>query len=159
MEFFGQSYGGTNSTSEVYLSNRGIALGYTDFWLEQTFHHEFSSILLRNYGYLFSKKKWMSFNKDIEYGKGGVYALKDGTASIEFDYDLNELGVLTQYSKSSLEEDFNIFAQNLFLSDRGFWEVVALHERIKNKTALIIAFYKSINSSFTEEYFKNISKE
>ncbi|HET9744978.1 MAG TPA: hypothetical protein VFP97_04635, partial [Chitinophagaceae bacterium] len=45
MQFFGVGYGGTNSPDALYMTNNGIALGYTNRYLEQTFHHEFSSIL------------------------------------------------------------------------------------------------------------------
>src|SRR5215218_7736508 len=49
LKFYDVGYGGTNSTDDVYITNNGIAMGYTDAYVEQTFHHEFSSILFRNY--------------------------------------------------------------------------------------------------------------
>src|SRR5690349_3374574 len=49
MKFYNVGYGGTNSTDALYLTDNGIDLGYTEHYLEQTFHHEFSSILYRNH--------------------------------------------------------------------------------------------------------------
>jgi hypothetical protein len=49
MKFYNIGYGGTNSNDALYLTNNGEMLGYTELYLEQTFHHEFSSILYRNH--------------------------------------------------------------------------------------------------------------
>jgi hypothetical protein len=159
LEFYGQSYGGTNSTSVVYLTNSGIDAGYSNFWIEQTFHSEFSSILFRNYSFLFDKKKWISYNKDIHYGQSGTEALKEGKASMEFDLELNKRGILALYGTASIEEDFNLFAENLFLSNLGFWEIGKAQKRIWKKTNQVIAFYNHIDSRFDEEYFRDISKK
>lgn len=159
LEFYGQSYGGTNSTSVVYLTNRGIDLGYSDFWIEQAFHSEFSSILLRNYSFLFDKKKWISYNKGIEYGHSGTDALKQGKASKEFDLELNKRGILALYGTASIEEDFNLFAENLLLSKLGFWEIGKTQKRIWKKANQVIEFYNNIDSRFNEEYFRDISKK
>jgi hypothetical protein len=123
MEFFGVSYGGTNSNNVVYLSNRRVKEGYTDEWLEQTFHHEFSSILWRNFKFLFDEKSWLANNDSIHYGKSGKDAIKTGKDSKHFDFELNKRGVLAEYSMASLEEDVNVFAENLFRCTTGFWEL------------------------------------
>jgi len=49
MAFFNTPFGGTNSADNLYLTSNGITLGYTNDYIEQTFHHEFSSILFRNH--------------------------------------------------------------------------------------------------------------
>jgi hypothetical protein len=159
LEFYGQSYGGTNSTSDIYLTNRGKDWGYSDFWIEQAFHSEFSSILFRNYSFLFDKKKWVSYNKDIQYGESGTQALKEGKASTEFDFELNKRGILAQYGTASIEEDFNMFAHNIFLSTTGFWEIGKMHKRIFKKTNQVIEFYNRIDSRFNLAYFQAISSK
>ncbi len=63
MKFYDVPYGGTNSTDAVYLVNRGAPLGYTDKYLEQTFHHEFSSILFRNFPALLDTGLWKGANQ------------------------------------------------------------------------------------------------
>lgn len=159
MQFFGQPYGGTTSTSVIYLSNDGIQNGYSDFWLEQKFHSEFSSILFRNYSHKFKNRKWVSFNSpEIKYGTSGVDAIRNGKASLTFDLDLNKKGFLFLYATSTIEEDFNSFAENLFLSRDSFWEIVNKNERIKMKMLLVVEFYSKIDKSFSYEYFEKISK-
>jgi hypothetical protein len=158
MEFFGVAYGGTNSNNVVYLTNRGVGEGYTDEWLEQTFHHEFSSILWRNFKFLFDEKSWLANNDNVQYGMSGKDAIKTGRDSKEFDFELNKRGMLAEYSLATLEEDVNVFAENIFRCSRGFWELGNVHERIKNKTRIIIQFYHGINPFFTEEYFRKVSE-
>jgi hypothetical protein len=158
MEFFGVKYGGTNSLDVVYLGNSGAEDGYTDQWLEQTFHHEFSSILWRNFKFLFDEKKWLANNDSIKYGTSGKDAIKSGKSSTGFDFELNKRGILEQYGRASEEEDVNVFAENLFRCSKGFWELGNVHERIKNKTKIMIRFYHGINPAFTEEYFRKISE-
>jgi hypothetical protein len=157
LEFYGQEYGGTNSTSTIYISNKGAALGYTDFWIEQAFHSEFSSILFRNFSFLFDEAKWTSNNVDVYYGASGTDALKNGKASKKFDFELNRRGILCEYGMASLEEDFNTFAENLFLSSTGFWEIGKLQKRIKKKVNQVVQFYNLIDDHFTEDYFRKVS--
>ena len=159
LNFYGVSYGGTNSDDAVYIVNQGYDMGYTDVFLEQTFHHEFSSILFRNYPQYFNNREWTKNNKGFTYGSGGVNAIIDGSASTELSYQYAKMGVLCQYAKSDIEEDFNTFAEQLFLSSDSFWDMVNSFPALNNKLKIIVRFYYKINSKFTEEYFREISKE
>jgi hypothetical protein len=155
--FFDQSFGGTNSRNAVYLSNKGIAKGYTDQYLEQLFHAEFSSILLRNYKDLFDEAEWIQGNPaSFSYGKGGVEALKTKQASERFDEELNRSGFINSYATSSLENDFNAFAKNLFAPSKGFKSLVETHPKLHRKRMLIIGFYTRLNYTWTEDYFNKI---
>jgi hypothetical protein len=155
--FFGEQFGGTNSTDAVYIGNDGVAMGYTDFYLEQTFHSEFSSIILRNYSAYFNKTKWMALNsKGFSYGRGGVNALKTGKTDEEFLDDYNKNGVLNQYGASDMENDFNEFAQNLFLPKAGFSEVIEKYPAIRAKRLMAIELYRIADSSFTEGFFDKL---
>lgn len=154
IEFYGQTYGGTNTGNKLYLSNKGKAKGYTDFYLEQLFHAEFSSVLLRNYKSQFNETKWKALNAPgFKYGKGGVKALKNKTDSEKLHTKYLELGVLNQYSISSLENDFNAFAKNLFLPKQGFKKILERYTPIRRKRELTIAFYAAIDSTFSETFF------
>ena len=154
IEFYGQSFGGTNSTLNLYISNDGIKNGYTNLFIEQTLHHEFSSILLRNFNDIFQKTEWINCNpSDFTYGGGGLQALKENKDSEDLDTRFNKLGFINEYATSSLENDFNEFAQNLFSPHTGFNQVVERYALIRKKRQLIIEFYTKLNDSLTEEYF------
>ncbi len=154
IEFFGQPYGGTNSTDIVYIANSGIMAGYSDNYIEKSFHHEFSSILLRNYPKKIKNQKWKELN-NLKYGDGGVEALKLSKDSQLYDSIFNANGFLYEYANSSFENDFNSFAESIFLPKDDFYEIINANSRLLKKYNLIIEFYSSINKEFSEEYFRS----
>jgi hypothetical protein len=161
MQFFGVGFGGTNSADAVYLSDQGVAAGYTDKYLEQTFHHEFSSILLRNYTAFLDTNAWKANNAPgFRYNdpENGVGAIRQNQTSQELDSLLCQKGVLTEYGGSSLENDVNTFAQNLFCPEKNFWAYVAKYPHIYRKTKLLIRFYSRISEEFSEAYFRSMAK-
>lgn len=158
MKFFGVSFGGTNSLDALYLTNNGTDLGYTDAYIEQTFHHEFSSILYRNYARFFDTTAWKKANDptfDYNDPESGVGAIRNGRSSQVLDTALAKYGFITEYSMSSLENDLNTLAQNLFLPDQGFWNIVDKYPKIRSKIRLLISFYNKLDTRYTEKYFRN----
>ena len=162
MKFYDVGYGGTNSTDAVYLTNEGISKGYTDKYLEQTFHHEFSSILLRNYPAFLDTNLWKganSYNFTYNDPENGVGAIRNNQSSQALDSLLCLKGVLTQYGGSSIENDVNTFAQNLFCPEKDFWNYVDRFPRIKQKAKLLISFYSKIGAMYTEQYFRKMENQ
>ena len=162
MRFYNVGYGGTNSSDAVYLTNQGRSQGYTDKYLEQTFHHEFSSILFRNYPSFLDTNAWKganAFNFTYNDPENGVGAIRNNQSSQELDSVLCLKGVLTQYGGSGIENDVNTFAQNLFCPEKNFWNYVDRFPRIKQKTNLLIGFYGKISTIYTEQYFRKMEKQ
>jgi len=158
ISFYNVGYGGTNSNDIVFLTNNGILQGYTDTYIEQTFHHEFSSILYRNFPLLLNEVAWQEANPpgfDYKDPENGVGAIRNNESSQEIDTALCRLGFLTQYALSGMENDINTIAQNLFVPSPGFWHIVDTYPLIAKKTRLLIAFYNRIDPVFTESYFFN----
>jgi len=162
MKFYDVGFGGTNSSDAVYLTNQGVSHGYTEKYLEQTFHHEFSSILFRNYPTLLDTNTWKDANV---YGfiyndpENGVGAIRNNQSSQDFDTLLCQKGLLTQYGGSSIENDVNTFAQNLFCPEKNFWNLIDHYPRIKKKTDLLIKFYNGLSPVYTEAYFRKQDKQ
>jgi hypothetical protein len=162
MKFYDVPYGGTNSSDAVYLTNQGIKLGYTDKYLEQTFHHEFSSILFRNYPSFLDTNAWKGANtSNFIYNdpENGVGAIRNNQSSQELDSVLCYKGVLTQYGGSSIENDVNTFAQNLFCPEKNFWAFVDRFPRIRKKATLLIGFYNRISPTYSEQYFRKLDNQ
>lgn len=158
MRFFNVGYGGTNSSDALYMTNNGYSLGYTDRYIEQTFHHEFSSILFRNYSQVLDTIAWKRANDptfDYNDPESGVGAIRTGRSSQLPDTALAKYGFLTEYSMSSLENDINTLAQNLFLPDPGFWSIFDKYPKIRTKTRLLILFYNKLDDLYTEQYFRS----
>jgi len=157
LEFDGISAGATNSADEVYIADDEVQQGFTDEWLERAFHHEFSSILLRNYEGSFREADWLAANPaGFRYGESGVDSIKAGRASEEPVPEQHQQGFLHEYGRGALEDDFNSFAESLFSNSRDFWKAVDRFEGVRKKTQLAIEFYHSLDPSFTEAMFRNL---
>lgn len=157
IRFHGVEYGATYHKKKIYIANKGLKNGYTDEFIEGRFHHEFSSILLKRHSSTLDKSEWLKTNpEDFEYGEGGRAALYTANAILAMDSSLFTHGFLNQYSLASIEEDFNCYAEFLFLSEKDFWFAYDNNAAIREKTRLIINFYHSIDPEFTLEYFRNL---
>jgi hypothetical protein len=160
LSFYGVGYGGTYNEDVMYLTNGGADEGYTDAFLEGSFHHEFSSIVLNDNYSLFDERAWKKVNprgfyySDEDYGGAG--AIMRGKSSLEFSDDLNEIGFLNEYSQSTIENDFNEFARNLFLGNDEFWQRVNKYPVLKEKVSLITKLYAYADPYFTKEYFYSL---
>lgn len=156
IHFYGLRYGGTNSTDTLYLTNNGIKKGYTDKYLEGAFHHEFSSILLRKNEKLFNNRYWHLSNlPNFHYGEGGTVALKNGKTGLKLEEKYFNMGLLCEYSMASIEEDFNVYAQELF-TDNNIFTIANKYPRVRNKLNIMINFYNKLDPRYTENAFYQI---
>lgn len=162
MKFYDVAYGGTNSNDALYLTNNGKSNGYSDLYLEQTFHHEYSSILFRNHPSFLNERLWLKANtQDFAYTdpEQGIGAIRNNQSSQDLDTALCNIGLLTQYASSGMENDINTYAQNLFSPSTGFWDIVEKYPRVKKKVKLLVAFYSKINPVFTMSYFRKLDQD
>ena len=160
MTFYNVGYGGTNSTDALYLTNNGEPSGYTEQYLEQTFHHEYSSIFFRNYSSFFDEAAWKKAiitGFDYNDPEAGVGAIRNNQSSQDLDTALCAKGFLTQYSLSGMENDINTVAQNIFCPSENFWNYADRYPLINKKVKLLISFYHKIDPVFTESYFRKLS--
>jgi len=157
MKFYGVAFGGTNIRNTIFICDDETNPSFTDEYIEKVFHHEFSSILKRSYAKFLNTDIWEAANYPaFIYGNGGVDAIMNGEASMELDPEYYDKGLLTKYSQASVEEDINVFAQNLFTGGQEFWEVVDNNIRIRRKAQLLISFYKKIDPRLNEDYFRRL---
>jgi hypothetical protein len=120
-----------------------------------TLHHELSHNIMNSHRDVFPIKEWEQLNK-LDYGKGGLNTIKKNILYSEYDSNYCKQGFINLYASSSEGEDFASFAENLFLNHQEFWKLVDTYPLIAQKKDLTIAFYHSLNTIFTEEYFKNL---
>jgi hypothetical protein len=159
MQFYNTPFGGTNSSDNLYLTNDGFSYGYTNAYLEQTFHHEFSSILFRNHPEYLDTAAWNKANiQGFIYNDPGegVGAIQNNQSSQDIDSVLCRKGILTQYALSAMENDINTLAQNLFCPAKGFWKTVDKYPRVKAKVLLLINFYNKFSPAYTQYYFRKL---
>ena len=156
--YSGITAGGTNSRSVVYLAD---TKRYSPIDVEGIFHAEFSSILLRNFPTYFDKARWIQINpEDFRYrGEGGVDAIKDNLASTRADEALHERGFINQYGTADLEDDFNSFAERLFMGDAKFWQAYEKYPRVKAKAELAMQFYASLDAKLDSAFFASLRQQ
>ena len=154
LRFTGIQAGGTYWNDRVFLCNEGARKGYSDQYLLESFHHEFSSILFRKNRKSFQLDKWKSANpSEFVYGGSGTNAIKQGRDSLFFERKLGEQGFINQYAMSSVEEDFNTISARLFTVNDSFRNIYKNYPRLKTKTDAAIAFYQTLDSQFTKSFF------
>lgn len=162
LNFYNVGFGATYYENKLYLANDGVLMGYNDRFLEQSFHHEFSSVLYFGHKSDFDTDSWNYCNPPgfayNDEATGGVEALRNNEDGTDFDAYYNAQGFIDQYSQSSMENDINELAQQLFMPDEEFWPAVKKHRRLERKVMQLILFYHKIDPQFTYEYFKKFDQ-
>lgn len=167
-----QHFAGTASNTAVYLVVQSEKAGYTDRFVESTFHREYSTLLLNLYLKHLDQSAWNQINPrvfryaganswDHPQGQdGGAKSIDEGKASLSLapSEDL-KYGFLTEYSKSSLENDFNEYAAALFLNEPRFGKLTEEHPAVANKRDLAVRFYSLLDPKLTPAYFKKLRTE
>ena len=147
LQFSGEIFFGTNSRWDVYIASDNNNV------VEKTFHHEFSSILLRRYSAFRFEDKWKKLSPG-SLNTTSSKALKKGYNSPGFEPELLEIGYLDLYSLSNWENDFNMYAENIFAGDPAFWKIADTYSIVKEKMKLAVELYTKVNPIFTESYFR-----
>lgn len=168
-----QHFGGTAHSWAVYLVVKPESEGYSDDYLATTFHREFSTTLLNRHLDRVDFDAWGQANgKDFQYlggsswerndvrGKeGGARAIDRKATSLSLSEDKGDLerGFLTDYSKSSIENDFNEYAARLFRGQSRLWQLAGQHPAAAKKRDLTIAFYRSLHPALDASYFRQLA--
>lgn len=150
LECDGLQYAGTYDPFRriVYIVNDGKQL---DDHSVETFHHEFSSVLLKRHGFFLNP--WFDQNpKDFKYlyeiykNRLDVKITGKGTKS---DY---EDGFITDYGRTTFENDFNEYAAMIFTHPKKFKKIMNQYPRVRGKFLVWLDFYHKIDPIFTEAY-------
>jgi len=148
---------GTNSRTCMYLKLGSERAGFTSTHIEGVLHAEFSSILLRNHSGFLDTKAWQAANPEgFHYMGDGVEAVKQGKAGLKSAEPLLEQGFLSEYSRSTMENDFNGMVMRLFTGDATVWAMAERYPRIQTKLGLTLAFYRQLDPMFTEAFFRRL---
>jgi len=153
LELYGQQYGGTSIGRSIYLTSSGREEGFDDLYMEQLFHHEFSSILMRDYR--LPVDEWLAANPpDFQYStriQEILHAIANNRET-EGSEELYRQGMLTRYSTSTVENDVNVYAETVFTDPVRMKELTAEYPTVRKKYLLLKAFYLSIDRSFARVF-------
>lgn len=151
---------GTNSRTAVYVKIGPVEKGFTARHNEGVFHAEFSSILFRNQPQFLDQEAWKAANPPgFTYLGDGVDAVRQGKARTKADSALNAQGFLSQYSQSTLENDFNGYAARLWTGDAALWQLAKEHPPIHRKLALVLRFYRQLHPTLDEAFFRQFASD
>jgi hypothetical protein len=141
LEFNGKQYGGTYIGSAIYITT-GHSFRHADASLLGLLHAEFSSILFNHFS--FPKDQWAAVNNPSFRYLGSGFDMLDGEQLYDQTPALLEAGFLNAYSRASMEEDFNAFAEWTFTNPHRLKTLALTYTRIRQKCALLINFYHSL---------------
>jgi hypothetical protein len=143
MSFYGLKYGGTNRGDSIYITCRGDGHGERDLFLLAGMHHEFSSILYRNYG--FPAQEWSRINESGWRYIGSGKDLLGRLDLFEVTEDLLSKGFTSVYSQASLLQDVNMYVFSVIHDEALLVSAGARHKRVKQKLDLLTRFYDRID--------------
>jgi hypothetical protein len=150
--FYGLDYGGTYSNDRIYI----VSDPQQPELAEASFHHEFSSILMKNEAGRFPRAAWMrALPVQSSYRHGGLAALRRGETGLAWMPQFHLQGFLCEYGKASFEEDVNTFAEALF-TGQGLFRLARMYPLVLQKKQLLIDFYSSMDPSLNRTFFQGI---
>ena len=149
LELFGVQYAGTTFGNSIVMTADSIAEGYDEQQLALIFHHEFSSILMRDYG--FDTAAWVAVNVvPLPYANSPdkVLAAIEGDAEIVGSPELYRRGLLANYGLASPEDDANLYAELIFTDPAKMRELASQYVPVRRKYEFLRDFYLEIDPNF-----------
>lgn len=137
----GGGWGGTYYKSGIYINCKA-----GERKILSTMYHETSSMLMKNYR--FPTRAWQNINgSEARYIGAQHFAdgRNRGGASSKQGF---EMGFLTNYARSSLENDFNVMSEWLFTRFYRLRRLAKEYPKIGEKMELAIDFYKDVDDDF-----------
>jgi hypothetical protein len=145
LSFQGRDYGGTHTNKSIYIV-WDRARKYTLPFLLERLHSEFSSTLRDHHA--FPIDRWMQANpSNFHYSGTGFEMLGDNNIYESTDQEWAD-GFLYKYSRSSMENDFNMISAWLFTKPDALETIAAQSERMHYKIMLAEEFYRSVSDQY-----------
>lgn len=132
----------------IYLVDNGEK---NDKQAMSTFHHEFSSLLLKSHSFWIDP--WTHQNpKDFEYYEDIYDNYAKMRKNREVDKDYYAKGMVSNYGLTNFENDFNEYSAIIFTYPKKFKKIMNQYPRVRGKFKVWLEFYQKIDPIFTEEY-------
>ncbi len=150
--------GGTVLGSWIYISADQSSQSLPLEIYADTFHHEFSSILMR--AYRFPTIRWALANKSgFKYPEDKKQIIK--AASLEHRADpkdahqWNDAGFVHDYGMSSIMNDFNTYAELAMGNPEKLRQLAKQYPRIRLKASIFVEFYEGLAPEM-KEYLRSV---
>ena len=152
LRLFGTDYGGTSVGKSIFLTGGSRAQGYDEYYLASLFHHEFSSVLLRHHS--FPELRWKVLNPEgFTYTDDDADVLQAiARGELSGNAVLHEQGFIAEYGHTTLENDFNLYAETVFVDPDRMQALINEHRAIREKYYLLKEFYLSVSPNFQDVF-------
>ena len=150
LTYKGNSFGGSYRAGIILMS---YDHHYdTIQFVEKEFHHEFSSILMKDRKNKFYRDVLYSWrrNSGKYYGSVKIHKVtwEDEDDGRGTSRELLKNGFLVKYGRTGYENDFNTYAETLFTTPRKIARYSKRYPKVKRKTKIIKEFYCKISNKF-----------
>ncbi len=145
--------GGFFNGSTVAINDASVASPDGKVFSADTFHHELSSIIRNQV--LFNVSEWTADNPPgFRYLSLDAYkALLAKPPSVEGDAALHDQGFVAAYGTTSLDNDWNTYAEKVFGHGPQFAELIRRYPKMRSKTRQLLDIYAGLDQRF-EAYFR-----
>ena len=145
LRFQGRDYGGTHTNKSIYIV-WDRSRKYTMPFILERLHSEFSSTLRDQHA--FPSDRWMQVNPpNFRYSGTGFEMLGDDNIYVSTHQEWAD-GFLVKYSKSSMENDFNMISAWLFTKPDELETISLQSARMNRKIMLTEEFYRSVSDQY-----------
>jgi len=139
----GLPYGGTGFDDVIYLDVHD----YTNrAWLVDAFHHEFSSVLMKENRWLFQMWRFERISGSESYN-GSTLAEKCLSRKKNcrtYSSDFLRKGFIYEYGMTNPENDFNVYVEHFFNNPEKLKELREQYPLVDEKARHIELFYRKI---------------
>lgn len=148
-EFFGAAFASCGVKSSLYLSCEVKSAGFCELPLEDRIHSAFSTMLLRNYTFLFPTEEWKAIDPNGPVYMSTLEEILAMKAPFEQTNDQLSRGFLVKCSQNNLNTDFAMLSVWNITRPQKLHDLAAGHDKIRQKLRLAEQFYASINDLHT----------
>jgi hypothetical protein len=120
----------------------------------RTFHHEFSSLLLKSHSFFINP--WTDNNLENFHYLGEIY---DSWKTMQKEVDISDesaedyqKGFMNVYGQTNFGNDFNEYSAMIFTYPEKFKKIMNQYPRVRAKFKVWLEFYRKVDPIFTEAY-------
>ncbi len=155
VKVWNEEAGGFFHEAMIAVNFKGVEDPSTRGFDVDTVHHELSSIVKTQT--TFDISAWERANpRDFTYmDLSGLKATLADAGSVEGDATLHEEGFVSRYGQTSLENDWNTYAERVFGHGADFASLLVKEPAMRPKARILMAVYESLDPRF-HAYFERV---
>lgn len=148
MSLYGIPTSATFHSDEIFIAFASTARGITSEQVKIALHVQVAIMLFRRFPDFIQLREWKEANSPtFQYGGAGIVQ-SVGQAAISEDARLLNLGMVSQFATTSLENDFGFCSAVLFTAPDKLRTITTRYRRIDFKIRMVKGFYKQLDPAF-----------